>query len=72
MDLVELKGLQTHLYEIKYSYTPSSQFFKGIQSFRENAPEQRKEGKNYVIFAGEEIQIRTIATLTSWLQLPEL
>lgn len=72
VDLVELKGLQTHLYEIKYSYTPSAQFFKGIQSFRENAPEQRKEGKNYVIFAGEETQIRTIATLTSWLQLPEL
>ncbi|MDZ7879731.1 MAG: ATP-binding protein [Saprospiraceae bacterium] len=72
VDLVELAGLQTHLYEVKYSYTPSSDFVKGIKSFRENVAELRINGNNYVIYVGEERQLRTHADLESWLSLPNL
>jgi predicted AAA+ superfamily ATPase len=72
VDLVELQGLDTHLYEIKYSYTPSLEFFKGIQSFRNSAPPQRKTGNNTIIYAGESAQPRTQALIESWKKLPEL
>ena len=70
VDLVELDGLETHLYEMKYSYTPSAEVFKGIQSFRATAPPARQKGKNYVFYAGEETQPRTLATVESWWKLP--
>lgn len=72
VDLVELSGLQTHLYEMKYSYTPSADFFKGIQAFRSAAPPTRKSGNNWVIYAGDEPQNRTVATVASWKMLPRL
>ena len=72
VDLVELAGLETHLYEMKYSFTASSDFFKGIKSFREHADAPRQVGKNYVIYAGEERQLRSQADLESWLNLPNL
>jgi uncharacterized protein len=72
VDLVELYGLQTNLYEMKYSYTPAAEFFKGIQSFRAAAPKERQEGLNRVIYAGDETQERTVATIESWKNLPTL
>jgi hypothetical protein len=72
VDLVELDGLQTHLYEMKYSYTPSADFFKGISSFRTAAPMARQQGNNWVIYAGDETQTRTAATVESWKKLPDL
>lgn len=72
VDLVELSGLQTHLYEMKYSYTPSADFFKGIQAFRAAAPPERQTGGNWVVYAGDEPQYRTIATVAGWQMLPEL
>ena len=70
VDLIEIDGLQTHLYEMKYSYTVKADFFKGIRSFRAVAPPARQEGENVVFYAGEEEQKRTIATVVSWKGLP--
>jgi len=70
VDLVELDGTQTHLYEMKYSQTPTSDFFKGIKSFRSAAPEMRKAGKNYVLYAGDTPQPRTDVHIETWKNLP--
>jgi len=72
VDLVEIGGLQTHLYEMKYSHTPAGDFLKGIQIFRKTAPEKWQSGNNLVIYAGEEMQARTGGTIESWKKLPEL
>ncbi len=72
VDLVELDGLQTHLYEMKYSRTPTSDFFKGLKSFRNAAPLQRQQGDNIAIYAGDDRQPRTEATIESWRKLPGL
>jgi hypothetical protein len=72
VDLLELEGNDTHLYEMKYSHTPTSDFFKGLHAFRDAAPLERRSGKNMAIYAGEERQIRTRATIASWKDLPGL
>lgn len=72
VDLVELDGIETHLYEMKYRRTPSAEFFKGIKSFRSAAPVQRQPGNNFVIYAGDERQPRSEATIESWKNLPML
>ncbi len=54
VDLVSLEGPDTQLFEMKYSFTPKAEFFKGLQSFRSNAPEHRASGKNIVVYAGDE------------------
>ncbi len=72
VDLVEVDGIETNLYEMKYSHTPTSDFFKGIKSFRKTAPVHRKQGKNVVIYAGDESQPRTEASIEPWKKLPEL
>ncbi len=72
VDLVELDGIQTHLYEMKYSRTPAAEFFKGIKAFRNTAPLQRQQGKNFAIYAGDERQPRTEAIIESWRNLPAL
>jgi predicted AAA+ superfamily ATPase len=69
VDLVSLEGLETQLFEMKYSFTPKSEFFKGIQSFRNNAPEHRKSGKNVIVYAADEGQQRSIAAIESWRNL---
>jgi predicted AAA+ superfamily ATPase len=66
VDLVSLEGLDTQLFEMKFSFTPKAEFFKGLQSFRNHAPEHRKSGENRVIYAGEESQKRSAATIESW------
>ncbi|MCW5924515.1 MAG: ATP-binding protein [Saprospiraceae bacterium] len=72
VDLVSLEGLSTNLFEMKYSFTPKAEFFKGIQSFRNNAPEHRSVGNNYVIYAGDEGQHRSAAKIESWRNLGNL
>ena len=72
VDLVSLEGLNTQLFEMKYSFTPKADFFKGMQSFRKNAPESRKNGKNTVIYAADEVQQRSAATIESWRNLGDL
>jgi len=70
--LVSLEGLNTNLFEMKYSFTPKAEFFKGIQSFRNNAPEHRSAGDNYIIYAGDEGQHRSAAKIESWRNLGSL
>lgn len=72
VDLVSLEGLETQLFEMKYSFTPKAEFFKGIQSFRDNAPEQRKTGSNMIVYAADEGQRRSTATVESWRDLGRL
>ncbi|MBK8501979.1 MAG: hypothetical protein IPL46_07120 [Saprospiraceae bacterium] len=70
VDLLELDGIETHLYETKYSQTPSADFFKGIKSFRGTAPIQRQRGNNFAIYAGYERQPRADAIIEDWKNLP--
>lgn len=72
VDLVSLEGLDVQLFEMKYSFTPKEEFFKGIQSFRKSAPAHRKAGGNFVVYAGDEKQIRGAANIESWRNLPDL
>ncbi len=72
VDMVELDGIQTHLYEMKYSQTPSAEFLKGLLSFRKSAPEQRQKGHNMAIYAGDERQPRSEGVIESWRNLPVL
>jgi hypothetical protein len=72
VDLVSLEGLETQLFEMKYSFTPRAEFFKGLQSFRNTAPEHRKSGENIVVYAGDEGQKRSAATIESWRNLARL
>jgi len=72
VDLVSLEGLETQLFEMKYSFTPKAEFFKGVQSFRNHAPEHRRAGKNTIVFAGDEGQRRSGADIESWQNLGSL
>jgi len=69
VDLVSLEGLEAKLFEMKYSFTPKAEFFKGLQSFRNHAPEHRKSGENIVVYAGDEGQKRSVAIIESWRSL---
>ncbi len=66
------EGPDTQLFEMKYSFTPKAEFFKGLQSFRSNAPEHRASGKNIVVYAGDEGQLRSVAKIESWRHLGRL
>ncbi len=70
VDLVEIDGIQTNLYEMKFSYSVKTSFFNGISAFRKAAPSSRREGKNLVFYAGTEHQLRKNATVLSWKELP--
>ncbi len=72
VDLVEIEGLHTHLYEFKFSHTFNSKFTKGIKLFREAAPDNRKNGQNTIIYGGEERQERTEFLLESWKALESM
>ena len=72
VDLVSLEGLNTNLFEVKYSFTPKAEFLKGIQSFRDNAPEHRRAGNNYLVYAGDERQQRSAAIFEPWRNLKGL
>lgn len=71
IDLIEIDGLQTHLYEMKYSHTMKTDFLKGIKSFRTAAPPNRQAGDNVLFYAGEKSQIRSGADVESWQKLPQ-
>lgn len=71
VDLIIPENTEMHLFEIKYSHTPKSEFFKGLQSFRKTLPPHYQNGKNYVIYAGEERQPRSFAIIESWKKTPE-
>lgn len=72
VDLVSLDGMEAYLFEMKYSFTPKAEFFKGIDSFRKNAPEHRRAGINVIIYAGDESQKRSFASIESWRNLGKL
>lgn len=72
VDLISLEGLETQLFEIKYSHTPKEEYYKNIQVFRNAAPEQRHSGSNFVVYAGDERQRRSFATIESWRNLGQL
>jgi len=72
VDLVSLEGPDTQLFEMKYSFTPNAAFFKGLQSFRSNAPGHRSSGKNIVVYAGDDGQLRSVAKIASWRHLGQL
>ncbi|MEQ1745317.1 MAG: ATP-binding protein [Saprospiraceae bacterium] len=64
VDFLVREGGEVHLVEAKFSFTPMAQFYKGIQFVREAAPQF--SGRNIVLFAGDEAQIRREAELLSW------
>ena len=64
IDLVSENGTRLDFYEMKYSYTPNSDFFKNIAAVRNI--EAFPNGDNFVVYAGEENQHRTAAEVLSW------
>ncbi len=64
IDLVSENGTRLDFYEMKYSYTPNSEFFKNIAAVRKI--EAFPDGDNFVVYAGEENQHRTAAEVLSW------
>ncbi len=67
VDFLLRDGGEIHLVEAKYSYTPTSQFFKGIKFLRNAAPQAK--GRNIVLFAGDDNQQWTEAEVRSWRNL---
>lgn len=67
IDLVAENGLRLDFYEMKYSYTPNSDFFKNLMAVRKI--DDFPNGDNYVIYAGEENQHRTAAEVLSWMNI---
>lgn len=43
-----------------------------LQSFRSNAPGHRTSGKNIVVYAGDDGQVRSVAEIESWRHLGRL
>lgn len=64
VDFLIREGGDVHLVEAKFSFTPTAQFFKGIQFVRSAAPQLK--GRNMVLFAGDDTQIRSEAEVLSW------
>ena len=69
VDLVVNEDGRTNLFEMKYSFTIKSDFWKGIASFRNTAP--HLTGSNNVIYVGDEKQARTNGTFVSWRSIAE-
>ena len=70
VDLVVNENGQTDLFEIKSSFTIKSDFWKGIASFRKTAP--HLAGSNYVVYGGDEKQVRTAGTFMPWRSISQL
>ncbi|MDX2285353.1 MAG: ATP-binding protein [Bacteroidia bacterium] len=66
-DLILQEGLQTLAYEFKFSFTARSEYFKGIERFRQAAP--HLTGPSYAVYAGDESQTRSQGKILSWRQL---
>lgn len=64
IDCLSEKGQLLDLIEIKASQTINSSFFKGFTYFEKIAPEVI--GKKYLIYAGDQNQPRTAATVLDW------
>lgn len=64
VDFLVREGGEMHLLEAKYSFTPTAQFFKGIQFLRAAAPHSK--GKNFVLYAGNESQKRSDVEVLPW------
>lgn len=64
VDFLIREGGEIQLVEAKFSFTPTSQFFKGIKFLRNAAPQSK--GRNIVLFAGDEHQKRTEAEVVPW------
>ena len=67
VDFLIREAGEIHLVETKYSFTPTAQFFKGIQFFRTAAP--LTKGKNIVLYAGKELQQRQDLEVLPWKKL---
>ncbi len=70
VDFLLREGGETHLVEAKFSYTPTAQFFKGIQFLRKAA--HRVKGRNIVLYGGDAPQKRSEAEVLPWRALCEL
>ncbi len=70
VDLVVCEDGRTDLFEIKYSFTIKSDFWKGIVSFRNTAPHLL--GSNNVVYVGDEKQTRTGGTFLPWQSIAKL
>ena len=64
VDVVLREGGEPHLFEIKYSFTPKASFFKGMQAFRHAAPQL--QGRDVVVYAGDQVQARTQGEILPW------
>ncbi|MEQ1746348.1 MAG: ATP-binding protein [Saprospiraceae bacterium] len=70
VDLLVEEDTRTHLFEMKYSQTPHSEFSKGIGAFRKTAGQL--SGDNTVVYAGDTDQRRSDANLLGWKALKNL
>lgn len=70
VDVVEEDGAELNLFEMKFSYTPNTDYFKGIVAFRQAS--QGRSGKSFVIYAGDDRRTHTPGILLGWKNLPGL
>lgn len=67
VDLIEPEGASVHALEIKAGATITSDYFKGLNHFKKNFPDQWLDGT--VIYAGNESQQRTDWQILAWNQM---
>ena len=69
IDLLEEGAGTINLFEMKYSATINSEYFKNLRLYRELSS---TGGDNFLIYAGEESQIRSNAKVIPWNQVINL
>ena len=69
VDLLEEIGQTINLFEMKYSMTITKEHLKNLQLFRNIS---QIDGENYLIYAGEEAQLRSEGKVESWKKVIEL
>lgn len=69
VDLLEEIGQKINIFEMKYSMTITKEHLKNLQLFRNIS---QIEGENYLIYAGNESQLRTEVKVESWRKVIEL
>lgn len=69
VDLLEEIGQEINLFEMKYSMTITKEHLKNLRLFRDIS---KIEGENYLIYAGEDSQIRSEGKVESWKKVIEL
>lgn len=69
IDLLEEKGDKINTFEMKYSMTVTKEQLKNLHLFRGISS---ISGESYLIYAGDETELRTNVTVVSWKKIVEL